>query len=62
MMFGSGVLIAGGSFIAIALLDKLAENCGIFWLGTTLKLLVPIVAMLVSIYFLETNALLRWLR
>ncbi|MFD0827088.1 hypothetical protein ACT8ZR_15725 [Neobacillus sp. M.A.Huq-85] len=62
MLFGPGILIAGGSFIAITLLDKLAEEVGIYWIGTTLKLLIPVIAMVASIYFLETNALLRWLR
>jgi hypothetical protein len=62
MLFGSGVLIAGGSFVAVSLLEKLADDCGIFWLGTTLRILVPIAGMIASIYFLETNPLLRWLR
>jgi hypothetical protein len=61
-MFGAGILIAGGSVIAIALLDKVAEDCGIGWLSTTLKLLVPIAALAISIYFLETNSMMRWLR
>lgn len=62
MLFGPSVLIAGGSIIAISLLDKFADDCGIFWLGTTLKLLIPIAAMVASVYFLETNSLMRWLR
>ncbi|MEH7505130.1 hypothetical protein V7152_24560 [Neobacillus drentensis] len=61
-MFGPGILIAGGSFIAITILDKVAEDCGITWLSTTLKLIIPIAALAVSVYFLETNSLLRWLR
>jgi hypothetical protein len=62
MLFGPGVIIAGGSFIAIVVLEKTAEDFGITWLSTTLRLLVPIVAILFAIFFLETNALLRWLR
>jgi hypothetical protein len=61
-MFGPGILIAGGSCIALALLDKVAEDCGIQWLGTTLKIVVPVAAMVLSVYFLQTNALLGWLR
>ncbi|MBT2722334.1 hypothetical protein [Bacillus sp. ISL-46] len=61
-MFGPGILIAGGSCIALALLDKVAEDCGIQWLGTTLKIIVPVAAMVLSVYFLQTNALLGWLR
>jgi hypothetical protein len=62
MLFGPGILIAGGSFIAITLLDKFADDCGIYWLGSALKIIIPIVAMVASVYFLETNTLVRWLR
>jgi hypothetical protein len=62
MLFGPGILIAGGSCIAVAVLDRIAEDCGIQWLSTSLKLVLPIVAMAASIYFLETNAILGWLR
>jgi hypothetical protein len=61
-MFGPGLLIAGGSAIALALLDKIADDCGIQWLSTTLKLIVPIAGLVLSVYFLQTNPLLRWLR
>jgi hypothetical protein len=62
MLFGPGILIASSSFIAITLLDKFADDCGIHWLGTTLKILIPVAAMVASVYFLETNTLVRWLR
>jgi hypothetical protein len=62
MLFGPGILIAGGVTVVISLLDKVAEDCGIQWVSTTLKLIIPIAAMAASIYFLETNALLGWLR
>lgn len=61
-MFSSGILLAGGSCIVLALLDKFADDCGIPWLGNTLKILIPIAAMIASVYFLETNTFLRWLR
>jgi hypothetical protein len=61
-MFSTGILIAGGSSLLIALLDKFAEDCGIQWINTTLKILIPLIAMIVSVYFLETNSLLRWLK
>jgi hypothetical protein len=32
-MFSSGILLAGGSCIAVALLDKFADDYGIQWLG-----------------------------
>jgi hypothetical protein len=62
MLFGPGVLITGASFITIVVLEKTAEDFGITWLSTTLRLVVPIVAILFAVFFLETNALLRWLR
>lgn len=61
-MFSTGILIAGGSTIAIALLDRLAEDCGIQWVSTALKIIIPLAAMVASVYFLESNAFLRWLR
>jgi hypothetical protein len=61
-MFGPGILIAGGSIIAIALLDKVAEDTGIVWLSMTLKLLVPIAALALSVYFLQSDAIMRFIR
>jgi hypothetical protein len=61
-MFGPGILIAGGSIIAVALLDKLAEDTGIVWLSMTLKLLVPIAALAISVYFLQSDAIMRFIR
>ncbi|EKN66047.1 hypothetical protein BABA_17427 [Neobacillus bataviensis LMG 21833] len=61
-MFGPGIIIAGGSIIAVALLDKVAEDTGIIWLSVALKLLVPIAALAVSVYFLQSDAILRFLR
>ena len=62
MLFGPSVIIAGGSFIAVALLDRIADDFGITWLGVALKLAVPLAAMALAVYFLKTNALVRWLR
>lgn len=61
-MFGPGILICGGLTIVVALADRIAEDCGIEWIGTTLKILVPIVALAASVYFLQTNAIVGWLR
>jgi hypothetical protein len=61
-MFGPGIIIAGGSIIAVALLDKVAEDTGIVWLSMTLKLLVPIAALAISIYFLQSDAIMRFIR
>lgn len=61
MLFTPTVFIAGGSLLAIALIDKTAEAYGFQGLGLTLRIIVPIVAMIAGVYFLETNAILRWL-
>ena len=61
MLFTPTIFIAGGAMLAIALLDKTAEAYGFPGLGLTLRILVPIAAMIAGVYFLETNAILRWL-
>jgi hypothetical protein len=62
MLFESTVIIGGGSIVALAVLEKLAEDYGYSWLGGTIKLLVPIAGLAVAVYFLEFNPLLHWLR
>lgn len=62
MLFGSGLFLAAGTTISLALLDKLCDEFGIYWLGTAMKLILPIVGFGLAIYFLETNSLLRWLK
>jgi hypothetical protein len=62
MLFSSGMLLAGGATIALAVLDKSLEGWGYQWLGTFLKLAIPILAFATGIYFIETNPILRWLR
>jgi hypothetical protein len=62
MMFGTGILLAGGATIVISLVDKLCEELGFHILGTILKLILPIVGFGLCIYFLENNPFLWWLR
>jgi hypothetical protein len=62
MLFDGTLLMAGGSVIAIACLDKVAEQYGFRWLGAAVKILLPLAAMIAGSYFLETNEILRWLR
>jgi hypothetical protein len=61
-MFSVGLLLSAGATITIALLDKMCEELQFYWVGTFLKLILPIIAFGLAIYFLETNALLRWLK
>ncbi|WP_284037481.1 hypothetical protein [Neobacillus sp. 114] len=62
MMFSTGLIMAAGGTIVIAIADKALEDTGFFWLGTILKLAVPLAGMALGVYFLETNPILGWLR
>jgi hypothetical protein len=62
MLFGPGMFLAAGATIGVALLDKVCEELGFNWLGTVIKLILPIVGFALAIYFLETNTMLRWLK
>jgi hypothetical protein len=61
-MFSTGLLLSAGATIALAVADKFLEETGIQWIGTFLRLAIPITAMVLGVYFLEHNALLRWLK
>lgn len=61
-MFSTGLLISAGATLGIALLDKALENTGFFWLGTILKLAIPLSGMALGVYFLNHNSILGWLR
>lgn len=61
-MFSSGLLLSAGATIVIAILDKSLEETGFHLFGTILKVAVPLAAMALGVYFLETNEILRWLR
>ena len=62
MLFEGALLVAGGSVIAVAWLDRAAESYGFRWLGAAVKILLPLAAMIAGSYFLETNDILGWLR
>ncbi|MED3650593.1 hypothetical protein [Heyndrickxia sporothermodurans] len=62
MLFGPGIFIAGGATIVVALLDKTCEEFGIHWLGTAMRLLLPIAGFGLGVYFIETNPMLGWLK
>jgi hypothetical protein len=61
MLFGSGLFLAAGTTLGIALIDKTCEELGIHWLNTAVRLILPIVGFGLAIYFLETNTLLSWI-
>ena len=61
MLFGPGLLLAGGATILMAVIDKTLDEFGIHWLGSFLRLAIPLAGMALGVYFLETNAIVGWL-
>jgi hypothetical protein len=61
MLFGPGLLVAGGATILMAVIDKSCDELGYQWLGATIKILLPLTGMVLGVYFLETNAIVGWL-
>lgn len=61
-MFSTGLLLSAGATIALAVTDKLLEESGIQWVGTILRIAVPLAGMALGVYFLENNPLLGWLK
>lgn len=61
-MFSAGLLASVGITVLIAVTDKVLEDTGFYWLGTALKIAIPLIAMGFAVYFLETNSILRWLK
>ncbi|RHW31498.1 hypothetical protein D1B31_22085 [Neobacillus notoginsengisoli] len=60
-MFEAPLLIAAGGILVTALTDSLADSLGYHWLGTVVKIALPIAGFAAGIYFLEFNPMLRWL-
>lgn len=62
MLFSPMMIVAAGATIAVAALDKTLDGLGYQWLGTILRIALPIAAFAAGIYFLETNPITtRWL-
>jgi hypothetical protein len=62
MMLSTGLLLSAGATVVVAVADKILDESGYQWLGTFLRIALPLGAMAASVYFLETNAILGWLR
>lgn len=62
MMFTGTMLLAAGSTILIAAADKTAETYGFHGVGTVLRILLPLAGLVAGVYFIETNALIGWLK
>lgn len=61
-MFTAGLLFSAGATITIALVDKVLEESGIHWLGTVLRIAIPLAGLALGVYFLEHNAIVRWIK
>jgi hypothetical protein len=62
LMFSTGLLLSAGATVVIAVTDRVLEDTGFYWLSTLLKIAIPLIGIGFAVYFLETNALLGWLR
>jgi len=62
MLFSGQLLLAAGGVLVVALSDSLADSLGYHWLGTAVKLLLPIAGLACGVYFLEANPIVGWLR
>ncbi|MGG3694301.1 hypothetical protein [Heyndrickxia ginsengihumi] len=61
-MINGTMLIAGGSIVLLAVADKTAESYGIYWLGSVVKLLLPIAGLAAAVYFGDSNVVRGLLR
>lgn len=61
-MFSAGLLFSAGATIIVSLVDKVLEDSGHHWLGTVLRIGIPLVGMALGVYFLESNPIVGWLR
>lgn len=62
MLFTPTILLAGGATLLLAGIDKTCEEYGFHWIGTVLKIALPLIGFAAGIYFIETNPLLEWLK
>lgn len=61
-MFSAGLLFSAGATIAVVVIEKVLDDSGYQWLGTVLKIAIPLAGMVLGVYFLETNPIVRWLK
>lgn len=57
LLFSPSVLVAGGVAIGMIALDKTLSSFGFYWLGDILRILLPVAALALGVYFLEYNPL-----
>ncbi|WP_281202652.1 hypothetical protein [Cytobacillus kochii] len=62
MLFSGGLLLAAGTTLLVATADSALESYGYGWLGTFLRIALPVAGLITGVYFIEHNALIGWLR
>lgn len=62
MLFSTGVVVAAGTTIVLACLDKTLDSYGLHSLGNVLKIALPLIGLAAGVYFIETNPLIWWLK
>lgn len=61
LLLDTSLFIAAGSTVLLALADKALESHGYRFLSVAVKIAIPLLALITSVYFIEVNPLLRWL-
>jgi hypothetical protein len=61
MLFTPGLLLAGGATLVLIAAEKTMEDLGIHWLGTALRIALPLIGMAAGVYFLENNPIVWWI-
>jgi len=62
MLFEPMFFVAGAITIGAAVLDKIFESYGYYFVGNVLKFIIPLAGLLTGIYFLENNPIIWWLK
>lgn len=62
LLFDTTMLISCGVTVVVAVTDKILESYGFYFLRDILRFTVALGGLLLGVYFIENNPLLRWLR
>jgi hypothetical protein len=62
MLFEPMFFVVAGGVIAVSVVERIADDLGFTWIGTILKLAIPIAGIIAGVYFIESNPIIRWLR
>lgn len=62
LLFDPMFFVAGGVTLGVALIDKILESFGFYFLQDLLKIIVPLAGLALGVYFIENNPLLGWFK